>query len=252
MTLTRGDAVTACAVSLLAATAAAYLAYFPLMDTDIWWHLAAGRMMLDERRFLYTDPFAADTLGAPWVNVHWLFQVLVYLVHSGGGIAALVVAKILLIALGVALGIRALCSRLSRSLWLPAAATGIGFLYPARHLMLARPTILTLLGLTATLLVLHRVRRAHDLRWALLLLPIQILWANVQGLYLLCPGLVRAAHRKRRPRAAAATANPPGARPVRPLPDSGRRAHPLWSARHGTALHSPRPDLASGRRRVLA
>jgi hypothetical protein len=47
-----------------------------------------------------------------------------------------------------------------------------------------------LLALTAVLLVLDHVRRTHDLRWALLLFPIQVLWANVQGLYLLGPGVL--------------------------------------------------------------
>jgi hypothetical protein len=190
MTKPYADRALAWGVSILAGAATAYLACFPLMDTDIWWHLAAGRLMIHEHRFIYTDPFAVDTLGAPWVDVHWLFQVLVYLVHSVGGVAALVVAKVILIALGVALGVRAACTRLPRSWWLPLAAIVVAFLYPARHLMLARPTILTLLGLTTTLLVLDRVRRDHDLRWAALLLPIQILWANLQGLYLLGPGLV--------------------------------------------------------------
>jgi hypothetical protein len=64
------------------------------------------------------------------------------------------------------------------------------FLYPARHLMLARPTILTLLALTGMALVLGRVRRTGRLHFALWLVPIQIVWANVQGLYFLGPGLV--------------------------------------------------------------
>jgi hypothetical protein len=190
MTKPYADFALAWGTSILAGAAAACFACFPLMDTDIWWHLAAGRLMIQEHSFIYVDPFAADTLGAPWVDVHWLFQLLVYLIHAAGGVAALVVAKIVVIALGTALGVHAACTRLPRSWWLPLAAIVAAFLFPARHLMLARPTILTLLGLTITLLVLDRVRRDHDLRWAALLLPIQILWANLQGLYLLGPGLV--------------------------------------------------------------
>ena len=189
MTSARSETARSWAVAALAAAVAAYFCCFALMDTDIWWHLAAGRRMVEQRAFLYADPFAADTLGRPWVDVHWLFQLLVYAVHAAGGVAALVITKTVLVALGVGLGVRALCGRLTRPLWLPAAAVVLGFLYPARHLVLARPTVLTLLALTATMWVLDRVRR-DALRWALLLVPLQIVWANVQGLYLLGPGLV--------------------------------------------------------------
>ena len=178
------------AVSALAALVAAYAACFSLMDTDIWWHLAAGRLMVKEHRLLFADPFAADSLGSPWVNVHWLFQVLVFLLHRLGGIAAIVVAKVVLIGLGVGLGVRALCARLARPLWLPAAATVVGTLYPARHLMLARPTVFTLVAITLMGLIVQRVRREGRLRWALLLIPVQVFWANVQGLYFLGPAVV--------------------------------------------------------------
>jgi hypothetical protein len=110
--------------------------------------------------------------------------------HRLGGIAAIVVAKVVLIGLGVGLGVRALCARLARPLWLPAAATVVGMLYPARHLMLARPTVFTLVAITLMLLIVQRVRREGRLRWALLLIPVQVFWANVQGLYLLGPVLL--------------------------------------------------------------
>jgi hypothetical protein len=176
--------------ALLAAAVVGYFVCFPLMDTDIWWHLAAGRLMVEEHRFIFSDPFAADTLGKPWVDVHWLFQILVYWLHRSGGIAALVLAKIALVGLGVALATRAICMEIPRWLFLPAALAVSGFLFPARHLVLTRPTVVTLVLLTATLLILEHVRRTERLRWALLLLPVQVFWANVQGLYLLEPGVL--------------------------------------------------------------
>ncbi|HEX7501730.1 MAG TPA: hypothetical protein VF524_15730, partial [Polyangia bacterium] len=188
--MTASRRVLAWAVSVLAAALAAYATCFAVMDTDIWWHLAAGRVMVEERRWIFADPFAADTLGCPWVDVHWLFQVLVYLLHRRGGIAALVVAKIALVGLGVGLGVRSLCTRLPRLMWLPAALTVVAMLYPARHLMLARPTVFTLVAMTLMLLILERVRREDHLTWAFLLIPLQVVWANLQGLYLLGPALL--------------------------------------------------------------
>ena len=184
------DAALAWTVSIIAFLVAGSFAYFPLMDTDIWWHLAAGRLIVNEGRFLFADPFAADTLGKAWTDVHWLFQVLVYIVHRAGGVAALVVAKVVLVGLGVGLGVRSLCARTERAGWLPAAFVVVGFLFPARHLLLDRPTILTLVLLTATVQVVSFVRRTNRLRVGLWLFPLQILWANVQGLYLLGPAVV--------------------------------------------------------------
>jgi hypothetical protein len=186
----RNERVLAWAVSALAAVAVAYAACFAVMDTDIWWHLAAGRVMVEERRWIFADPFAADTFGHPWVDVHWLFQVLVYLLYRWGGISALVVAKIALVGLGVGLSVRALCARLSRPLWLAAAAVVVAMLYPARHLMLARPTVFTMVAMTMMVLIAERVRREDRLRWAFLLVLVQIVWANLQGLYLLGPAIV--------------------------------------------------------------
>src|SRR5450759_1771933 len=60
------DRAHAWAVAALSAILAAYATCFALRDTDIWWHLAAGRLMVEGRHFIYTDPFAADTLGRPW------------------------------------------------------------------------------------------------------------------------------------------------------------------------------------------
>src|SRR3989338_10285503 len=69
-------------------------AWFPLTDADIWWHLAAGRRMLETRAFLRSDPFCLASLGAPWVDLHWGFQLLVYGLWKLGGTAALVTAKV--------------------------------------------------------------------------------------------------------------------------------------------------------------
>ena len=177
-------------LSVLAAGLVGYFACFPLMDTDIWWHLAAGRLMVAEHRFIFRDPFAADVLGTSWLDVHWLFQVMAYLVHQAGGVAALVVAKVVVLGVGVAVGVRSLGARLPRWLWLPAGIAVAGFLYPARHLMLVRPTILTLVLLSTMLLLVAHVRRTGRTRALLLLLPVQVLWANLQGLFLLGPAVL--------------------------------------------------------------
>ncbi len=177
--------------------AVAYAVYFPIMNTDIWWHLAAGRWMVQEGVVPRADPFsvvgAISGRAAPWVDVHWFFQLLSYAVFKLGGLQGLVLIKALLCA--VSAGVLVLAARgvhhslEARGAALASLTVAVTF-FMARHLVLARPIIITLLCLSLTLLVLERYcrgRRARVLWW---LMPIQLLWANCQGLFLLGPGLV--------------------------------------------------------------
>ena len=78
----------------------AWTVCFPLTNTDIWWHLSAGRWILEQGRIPRVDPFAAGTAGTPWIDLHWLFQVAALGVHRLGGVAGLVLTKVALVALG--------------------------------------------------------------------------------------------------------------------------------------------------------
>jgi hypothetical protein len=155
----------------------------PLTDGDLWWHLAAGREMCATRAFLRVDPFTISAAGRPWPDVHWLFQLAVWGLWNLGGLTAIVIAKIAVVAAGAALLFSALREGSARYLCALLLASG---LFVARHLVLVRPVVVTLLLLAAFFLVLERER-------ALPLLPaLQIVWVNTQGLFLLGPALIAA------------------------------------------------------------
>ncbi len=180
----RGGAWQVCG---LVGVVVAYFSCFPLMDTDIWWHLAAGRFILEQGSPPHFDPFAADTRGAPWIDVHWLFQIVAYLIHLVAGVKGLVIAKVIATAAGAAILMRGVCIRVAPCLWPVSGFIVLLFLYPARHLILERPTIVTLLALSITIVLVQRIRRLQTLRSGWPLLPLQIVWANCQGLFLLGP-----------------------------------------------------------------
>jgi hypothetical protein len=48
------------------------------VDTDTWWHLAAGRETLKSNHILQTDLFSHTRYGSPWINHSWLSQVILY------------------------------------------------------------------------------------------------------------------------------------------------------------------------------
>jgi hypothetical protein len=165
----------------------------PSADGDIWWHLAAGREMVARGGLLFSDPFSVGAGGRAWTDVHWLFQLLAFGVHSYGGLAGLVLMKCAALGVGALL----LLSGLERERF---AAWGrplfvtllIAALFAARSLVLVRPVLVTLvcLGLFFRQLeCFRRDGRRHHLYW---LLPAQVVWANCQGLSALGPAVVAA------------------------------------------------------------
>ncbi|MBD3316398.1 MAG: hypothetical protein GF344_11480 [Chitinivibrionales bacterium] len=171
-------------IAILAGGFVGYFVYFPLVNTDIWWHLAAGRKILANTSFLYTDPFAYTLEQPKWIDVHWLFQVSVYAIMRAFGAGGLVLTKSIVVAGAVIL----LC--LVRRSVPYTVATGLAlalFMYQARHLVLMRPIVITLLCLAFYFFVLERFREGGKSWWLALLVPAQIIWVNSQGLFVLGP-----------------------------------------------------------------
>ncbi len=178
---------------------------FPLTNTDIWWHLAAGRWMVEHAAPLTVDTLSADVAGQRWTDVHWIFQLLVFSNHRLGGVLALVLLKCALTTAAALLLLRtffvANATRGSGPDGVAASDTRTGEvlvaaalialpIYLARYLVLARPIVISLLCISAVLLILERYRVSRRPRALLWLLPVQLLWANTQGLFLLGPAIV--------------------------------------------------------------
>lgn len=185
-------------VVCLTAALAGLCVLFPLTNTDIWWHLAAGRQMMDTGVVLSRDTFSISAAGRPWIDLHWLFQLGVAAVHSFGGVAALVWVKVAVVG-GAAAPLLHLALRPWYPLWVVPSAGMMLCLYAVRHLVLMRPIILTLLYMSLLFVLLERNSpdlthgregRASEApkpsrpKLALAsVFVIMILWVNSQGLY---------------------------------------------------------------------
>ncbi len=166
---------------ILYALAWSLAAWFPLTDADIWWHLASAREMLLQKSLLHSDPFTFTAEGAPWTNIHSLYQLIIYGIYSLGGAGALVVFHSLCYGAGAALWNR----EAPRSPWL---LLFIPLLWAVQFLLMARPLAWTLLLLALQFRVYHAPwRRAVRLG---VLVFLQVLLANSQGLFLLGPILI--------------------------------------------------------------
>jgi hypothetical protein len=167
------------------------ISWGPIADGDIYWHLAAGRAIVEQRALPRVDSFTVSAAGRPWVDVHWLFQLGAFGLHSAFGFVGLVVAKALLVAGGALLLAWAAERSAGARGRTIAALLLLSGLILGRHLVPLRPGLLTMLFLAVFLLALEEIRRAPRARWPLFVLPlVQILWCNSQGLAPLGPTLV--------------------------------------------------------------
>jgi hypothetical protein len=175
-----------------------FLASFAVRNHDFWMHLATGRLIAQWQYTPGSDPFSY-TSAKYWANHAWLYDLLLYgLTTLAGGIDApaagvvLVGFKALLI---VALAVVLVCSgRPGRSLWAPALCAALAIVGISPRLWL-QPICFSflLLGLTVYVLLLPARRRARDpqarrtQRAYWLLVPLFILWVNLDSWFLLGP-----------------------------------------------------------------
>ncbi len=153
-----------------------------LYDADIWWHLRSGEWIVRHGWPPAVDPFSFGSEGRPWIDLHWLFQLLVWLVFQAGGLGGVLLFAAVIpgVAVVVAVAARPAGASLPVVLfcWLPALVL-INFRGQPR------PEILTLLYLACYFAILSRVEERPRLAW---LLPVvQLLWVNSQGLFALGP-----------------------------------------------------------------
>jgi tetratricopeptide (TPR) repeat protein len=168
------------------------LGCYEMGDSDIWWHLKGGEWILENGRVPDLDPFTFGSADKRWIDIHWSYEVILALTYRAGGVGALI-----LLAAAVGALAFALCLKARRREWSVFAAVLCWM--PALVLLAfrldPRPEIFTLLYLACFLAVLGRAEERPTLLWLLPL--VQILWVNVQGLFILGPilvGLFVAAH----------------------------------------------------------
>ncbi len=148
--------------------------YTEMQGSDLWWHIAAGREILQNGSLWLTDSWSFKAAGASWVNHEWLADIVYYNWVLAFGLPSLVYWKWLVLMATYAV----LQISLSRNDIHPAA----GFICAAAAVALAapfidiRPHLYSLLGFSVLLfMLLNRTTST----WKLALLF--IVWVNVHG-----------------------------------------------------------------------
>ena len=166
---TRGRHALAGAVAVAGATA---FTQPSVAGSDLWWHLASGREILQRGAPLRVDPFSYSFAGEPWTNHEWLWDVLywsAYRLHpelaAWLNLAVLVATFALIFAIARRTSGSALAA--GAALW-AAAATAHWFFD-------IRPHLFTLLLVSVVLITRHRL-------WAVWLWPpLMLVWVNLHA-----------------------------------------------------------------------
>jgi tetratricopeptide (TPR) repeat protein len=174
---------------LLVLVLAFLTASFLARNSDLWFHLATGRLLAQGQFSFGTDPFAYTTEQVYWANHSWLFDLGLYELYRLIGGTGLVVLKALLVAAlaGLLLRVR----RPEGAAWLPALCTTLAILAMSPRLLL-QPSCVSffLLGLTFWLLWRGQSNEPTSLSRSALCLPLVFaLWVNVDEWFLLGPVL---------------------------------------------------------------
>ncbi len=157
-------------------------------DADIWWHMRAGEWIVQHHQMPRTDPLSASTMGQPWVDYSWVFEVIANWLIAHFDLAAIVWYQIVMrVVITAALFI--LVRRITPHFWCALALTALG-MFAMIQMFGPRPGLFSLLFFIIELHLLLQAQRTGSLRslWAIPLLF--ALWANihiefVQGLFLL-------------------------------------------------------------------
>lgn len=168
--------------ALCVAVVAVWRVLQPLDDPDLWWHVVAGRLVLEERHFPTTDPFSFTVQGQPWLDHGWLSGAVMWLVWRAGGWVALqaLFAGCMLLALG------SVYWRLRRSgsgVTAAACATA-GALLIAGPAMRPTPMLFGVVGAVLCLCCFEAWRLSRR-PWLLAALPlIVVAWTNLHASFI--------------------------------------------------------------------
>lgn len=200
-----------------------------LLNSDLWFHLAAGRLIWTERAIPATDTWSFTAAGRPWQNHEWLSDVLFHLWSKAFGVEALVYWQWLVLGAAYLILFRVLV-RVSGSYLAAYAMVLLGLAVGAPFFDI-RPNLYSILGYA--LLIHHTLFRPRP-SWTLPLFF--LVWMNLHGgavfglmalfVTLAAPLLVRQEDDEETAEA-------------RPWRERARRAALLWLACCGATLLNP-------------
>jgi tetratricopeptide (TPR) repeat protein len=149
---------------------------------DFWWHLATGRYIACNRAIPHTDIYSQASYGKPWIDMQWLFELVIFGVYKLFNIAGIVLFKTLVL-LAVFFILFKSVYRRERAFAAIAISLLCALSFWERTYI--RPEIFTFLYLAVFLYILHRYKYSTPGKYIYFIPVIQLLWVNSHGLFIL-------------------------------------------------------------------
>jgi hypothetical protein len=129
-----------------------FMAHLEIKDLDLWLHIGLGRYIVQHSfQVPSVDILSCTVAGTPWVNHEWLFQVIVYLIHSNWGVEGLLTMQVWLVSLTLMLLVFLGYSRKNQLVTLFALFL-VSLVYQSRFTI--RPELFSLLFFTLFIVIL--------------------------------------------------------------------------------------------------
>lgn len=171
------------ALAALLVVAGFALAVIQVQDTDAWTHLALGREIVRAGALPAHEPFNFPSLGLPYRDPEWLFDLVIYVAWAAAGIPGVVLLKASIIAVAALILLRDALTPPDpperHSLGL-AVSVGVVFssLVMLRHRFVERPDLVMIVFVAFTAYALNAY--VWHGRRAIYGLPVlQVLWVNM-------------------------------------------------------------------------
>lgn len=150
-----------------------------LAEVDVHWHLLAGERILREAAVPHVDDLTYTSAGRSWIDLHWLFQVVLAAAYRAAGWIGIDLLKTGCVAGAFLL---ALSTARRRGVAAPVLAPlGLVAVLASQERFTPRPEVASFLLLSALLAILEE--RARHPRLLALLPVLLALWANCHALY---------------------------------------------------------------------
>lgn len=155
-----------------------FMLKFCISDNDYFWHIKAGKYMIDNNTILNTDIFSWSCYSKYWMSHEWLFEVLIYKLSLITNKHVLVYCFITTFSLLLMLFLNNKKNYLKN---IPFTMIWIVIFFFFGGIISPRPQMLSYLFLAFTIYSLYDLWKNPNSRKIYFLPIVTILWANIHG-----------------------------------------------------------------------
>ena len=158
-----------------------------IYDSDTWWHLATGRLILERKAIPRVDPFSWTAAGETWQPNGWLSDAFLAVVEKMGGLPLVALLRPTFMVL-IGIVVYAIGRRTGAGPWSAVAAAALAVFF-AEPFVVERPQLFSFVLLPVVVISARSALRGSTP--ALIgTIALTALWANLHGVFVVGVGVV--------------------------------------------------------------